>query len=83
MDVFTHDAAAVSWRFSNQSLITRSTMKAEQVNLELAWSEAEWLKGFLSELHIVKKLMSAILIYYNNQANLAKVKSKKHNSKSS
>ena len=59
--MFTLGGTVVSWRFSKQTLITRSTMEAELVALELAESEEEWLKRFLSELPIVEKLILHIL----------------------
>ena len=80
--MFALGGAAVSWRASKQTLITRSTMKVELVTLELAGSEAEWLNGFLSELLVAGKPIPAILIYCDNQATIAKVKNKNHNSKS-
>jgi len=59
--MFTLGGAVVSWRFSKQTLITRSTTEAELVALELADNEEEWLKRFLSELPIVEKLILHIL----------------------
>ena len=81
--VFTLSGAAVLWRSSKQTLIIRFTIEVEPVALELAGSEVEWIKGFLSELPIIEKPLPAILIYCDNQATLRKVKSKNHNSKSS
>ena len=81
--VLTLGDVAVSWRSSKQTLITRYTMESELVSLELAESEKEWLKGFLSELPVVEKSKHVILIYCDNQATLPKMKSKNHNSKSS
>ncbi|KAG9442085.1 hypothetical protein H6P81_017939 [Aristolochia fimbriata] len=42
--VFTLGGGAVAWKSSKQTLITRSTMEAEMVALELAGGEAEWLR---------------------------------------
>jgi len=63
---------------AKQTLITRCTIYAELVAIELTRSEAEWFKEFF-----VEKSLLAILIYWDNQATLTKVKSKNHNSKSS
>ena len=68
--MFTLSGAAVSWRSSKQTLITRSTIEVELVSLELAESETEWLKIFLSELPIVKKSIPDMLIYCDNQTTL-------------
>jgi len=65
--VLTLGGVAVSWRSSKQTLITRYTMESELVFLELAKTEKEWLKRFLSELPVVEKSMSVILIYCDNQ----------------
>ena len=72
--MFTLGGTAISWRSSKQTLITRPTMEAELVALELAESEAEWLKGFLFELPVIENPIPAILIYCDNQATLAKWK---------
>ncbi|XP_068483448.1 uncharacterized protein [Phaseolus vulgaris] len=42
--VFTLGGGAVTWRSARQTIIARSTMESEFVALEMASSEAEWLK---------------------------------------
>jgi len=37
-------------KISRQTIITRSTMESEFVALEMASSEAEWLKNFLANI---------------------------------
>ncbi|KAG9440057.1 hypothetical protein H6P81_020222 [Aristolochia fimbriata] len=81
--VFTLGGGAVAWKSSKQTLITKSTMEAEMVALELAGGEAEWLRSLLSEIPLLDKPIPAILINCDNQATIMKVKSKNHNSKSS
>jgi len=55
-------------------------MEGELLDLELAKSEVEWFTEFYPSYLLS---MLAILIYCDNQATLAKVKSKNYNSKSS
>jgi len=81
--VFTLGGAAVSWKSAKQTIITRSTMEAELVALEIACCEAEWLRELLMDIPIVEKPIPAVLLYCDNQAVIAKVTSKKENMKSS
>jgi hypothetical protein len=45
--VFTLGGAAVSWKSSKQTCITRSKMESEFIALDKAREEAEWLRHFL------------------------------------
>ena len=45
--VFTLGGAAVSWKSSKQTCITRSTMESEFIALDKAREEVEWLHHFL------------------------------------
>ena len=45
--VFTLGGAAVFWKSSKQTCITRSTMESEFIALDKAREEAEWLRHFL------------------------------------
>jgi hypothetical protein len=42
--IFTIGGGAVSWRSRKQTILTKYTMEAELVALEMATSEAEWLR---------------------------------------
>lgn len=66
-----------------QIIITRSTLKAELVALDVAGKEVEWLKDLFNDIPMFEKPILAILINYDNQATIAKVQSKNHNAKSS
>ena len=48
--VFTLSGGAITWRSARQTIIARSTIKSEFVALEMAGSEAEWLKNFLANI---------------------------------
>ncbi len=50
--IFTLGGGAVSWKSSKQTIIARSTMESEFIALEMAGSEAEWLKNFLADISL-------------------------------
>jgi hypothetical protein len=79
--VFTNDGAAVSWRSHKQTILTKSTMEAELVALELATTEAEWLKELLMDLLLVAKPVPAILLHCDNQSVITIVGNAKENAK--
>ena len=66
--VFTPDKAVVSWKFSKQTFITRSTMEVEFIVLDTAWKEVEWLRNFLKDIPNWWKLIAPICIYYDSQS---------------
>ena len=53
--VLTLEGGAVRWRSARQTIIARSTMEFEFVALEIAGSEAEWLKNFLANIPLGMK----------------------------
>ena len=72
--VFTLGGAAVSWKSSKQTVITRSTMESEFVALDKCGEEAEWLRNFLEDIPKWTKPVPAICIHCDNQSaiNIAK-----------
>ena len=48
--------------------ITRSTIKSEFITLELAGQEAEWLKGFLTDIPLWGKQLIPISLHCDSQA---------------
>ena len=80
---FTLSGGVLSWKSTKQSIITISIMKAELVALDVARKEAEWLRELLSEIPMLEKPIPAILIHCDNQASIAKIHSKNHNTKNS
>ena len=48
--VFTLGGAAVSWKSSKQTCLSRSTMESEFIALDKATEEAEWLRHFIEDL---------------------------------
>jgi hypothetical protein len=78
---FTIGGAAVSWRSRKQTILTKSTMKAELVALESATTEAEWLKELLMNLPMVAKPVPAILLHCDNQSVITIIGNTKENAK--
>jgi hypothetical protein len=56
-------------------------MEAELVALELAITEAEWLKELLMDLLLVSKPVPAILLHCDNQSVITIVGNAKENAK--
>jgi hypothetical protein len=57
-------------------------MEVELVALEMATSEAEWLREFLMDLPIVSKPVPAILLHCDNESMITIVGNSKENLKS-
>ena len=57
-------------------------MEAELIALDIAGSEAEWLRDLLMDLPVVEKPIPAISMNYDNQTVITKVNSSKDNMKS-
>ena len=80
--VFSLGGGAVSQKSCKQTILTKSTMKAELTALDTAGSEAEWLRDLLMDLPVVEKPISAISMNCDNQTVITKVNSSKDNMKS-
>ena len=70
---------AVSYKSCKQTILTKSTMKAELTALDTASVEAEWLRVLLMDLPIVEKPIPAISMNCDNQTVITKVNSSKDN----
>jgi len=80
--IFTLGGGAISWRSCKQTILTKSTMEAELTALEIASTEAEWLRELLMDLPVVEKPIPTILINCDNQTVITKVKNSQDNMKS-
>ena len=80
--VFTLGGAAVSWKSSKQTVITRSTMESEFVALDKCGEEAEWLRNFLEDIPKWSKPVPAICIHCDNQSAIGRALSVLYNGKS-
>ena len=58
--VFTLGGGAVSWKPSKQMCKARSTMELEFVALEMAGTEAEWLRTLLADIPLWTKPATSI-----------------------
>jgi len=79
--VFTLGGGAITWRSTGQTIIARSTMEYEFVALEMAGSEAEWLKNFLSNIPLWMKPTLSMSIRCDCQSARAITKNKNYNGK--
>jgi hypothetical protein len=80
--VFSFGGGAISWKSCKQTILTKSTMKAELTSLDTAGSKAEWLRDLLMDLPVVEKPIPAISMNCDNQTVITKVNSSKDNMKS-
>ena len=79
--VFTLGGGAVTWRLARQTIIARSTMESEFVALEMAGSEAEWLKNFLANIPLGMKPTPFVSMHCDCQSIIAIAKNKSYNGK--
>ena len=80
--LFTLGGAAVSWKSSKQTCITRSTMESEFIALDKAGEEAEWLRQFLEDIPMWSKPVPPICIHCDSQSAIGRAQSKIYNGKS-
>jgi hypothetical protein len=79
--VFTLGGGAIAWKSAKQSIIARSTMESEFVALELAGSEAEWLRNFLANIPLGMKPTPSVSMHCDNQSAISIAKNKTFNGK--
>ena len=74
--------AAVSWKSSKQTVITRSTMKSEFIALDKCGEEAEWLHHFLENSPRWPKPVPPICIHSDSQSAIGRAQNSMYNGKS-
>uniref|UniRef100_A0A2N9FSN7 Retrovirus-related Pol polyprotein from transposon TNT 1-94-like beta-barrel domain-containing protein n=1 Tax=Fagus sylvatica TaxID=28930 RepID=A0A2N9FSN7_FAGSY len=79
--VFTLGGGAVSWKSSKQTCKARSTMESEFVALEMAGTEAEWLRTLLADIPLWTKPATSISLHCDSQAAIGRAKNKLYNGK--
>ena len=79
--VFTLGGGAVMWRSSKQSIIARSTIESEFIALELAGSEAEWLRNLLDNIPFGIKSTPSVSMHCDCKSAIAVAKNKSFNGK--
>jgi hypothetical protein len=71
----SHLEVALSWNSCKQTIIMRSTMKAELAALDTTTVKVEWLRELLMDLPMVEKPIPTISMNYDNQTVIVKVNS--------
>ncbi|KAL0553831.1 hypothetical protein IC582_007735 [Cucumis melo] len=66
--VFLLECGAISWKFSKQTFIARSTMESEFIALELVGQEAEWIKNLLGDVPLWGTSVPAKNSVYNGKS---------------
>ena len=80
--VFTLGGAAVAWKSSKQTVISRSTMESEFIALDICAEEAEWLHQFVEDIPEWPKPVTAISIHCDNQSAIGRAQNTMYNGKS-
>ena len=80
--MFTLAGAAVSWKSSKQTVITRSTKESEFIALDKCGEEAEWLRNFLEGIPKWEKPLAPISIHCDSQSAIGIAQSDMYNGKS-
>ena len=75
--VFTLADDAISWKFVEQTIISRSTMEVEIIILDTTTSETEFLKNLLFDLPLLNKPIPSISMHCNSQVVISTITSKK------
>ncbi|KAL0370799.1 UNVERIFIED_CONTAM: Retrovirus-related Pol polyprotein from transposon TNT 1-94 [Sesamum angustifolium] len=78
--VFSLGGGAISWKFSQQTCIARSTMESEFIALELADQEAEWLRNLVGDIPLWGSSIS-VSLHCDSQATIGIVKNYAYNGK--
>ncbi|XP_074287948.1 secreted RxLR effector protein 161-like [Silene latifolia] len=70
--VFILASGAISWKYSKQSCIAKSTMESEFIALELAGQEVEWLRNLLADIPLWGRPALSVLMHCDSQAAIGK-----------
>ncbi|KAG8655919.1 hypothetical protein MANES_04G087216v8 [Manihot esculenta] len=79
--VFTLGGGAITWKLNKQNIIAKSTMESEFIALELAGTEAEWLRNFLANILLGIKPTPSVSMRCDFQTAIAITKNKTFNGK--
>ena len=80
--LFTLGGATVSWKSSKQTVISRSTMEYEFIELDKYGEEAEWLCHFLEDIPRWPRPVPPICIHCDSQSTIGRAQSSMYNEKS-
>ena len=70
--------SAISWKSSEQSLVSISTMEVEIVVCFKTRAHAKWLRNFIFELKIVNYILKPLRILSNNSSIVLHAKNTKN-----
>jgi hypothetical protein len=79
--VFNHEGGDVSWRLCKQTMLTRSTIDAELIVLDISTMEDKRMREILMYLPIGEKVMQWILVNCDNQTITTELSSSNDNMK--
>ena len=74
--VFTLKGSVVAWKSSKQTLIATYTMESKLIALESPGKEAEWLRNFLSGIHLGMQPTPSVSMHCDCQAAISIAKNK-------
>nr|GEU60517.1 ribonuclease H-like domain containing protein [Tanacetum cinerariifolium] len=80
--MFAIGGAAISWKFSKQTVIAKSIMKSEFIALDKCGEEAEWLHQFVDDIPRWPKPVTAISIHCDSQSAIGRALNIMYNGKS-
>ena len=80
--VFTLGGAAVLWKSSKQTIISKSTMEYEFIALDKCGEEVEWIHHFLEDIPRWPMSVPPICIHCDSQSVIGKAQSNAYNGKS-
>lgn len=74
--IFILGGGSISWRSAKQTILTKSSRDSEMIAMELAGTEAEWLKNFLASIPLDDKPTPSTSLHCDNKATIATAKNK-------
>ncbi|KAL0463321.1 UNVERIFIED_CONTAM: Retrovirus-related Pol polyprotein from transposon RE2 [Sesamum latifolium] len=72
--VFKLNGGVVAWKSSKQDTTTDSTTEAEYIATSKAAKEAVWMKNYIQELGVVPSIAEPVVIFYDNNGDIAQAK---------
>ncbi|KAL0278074.1 UNVERIFIED_CONTAM: Retrovirus-related Pol polyprotein from transposon TNT 1-94, partial [Sesamum radiatum] len=72
--VFKLNGVVVAWKSSKQDTTADSTMEAEYMAASEAAKEAVWMKNYIQELGVVPSIAELVVIFCDNNENIAQEK---------
>ncbi|GJU68358.1 hypothetical protein Tco_1254617 [Tanacetum coccineum] len=80
--VFTLGGAAISWKYSKQTVIAKSTMESKFIALDKCGEEVEWLRQFVEDIPRWPQPVTVISIHCDSKSAMGRAQSTMYNGKS-